>query len=54
MIGVAICRGAQVACCGSCMDARAIDASRLVEGAHRSSLDELTEWTLAADQVLVF
>ena len=54
MIGAAIRRGAQVACCGSCMDPRAIDASRLVEGAHRSSLDELTEWTLAADQVLVF
>jgi sulfur relay (sulfurtransferase) complex TusBCD TusD component (DsrE family) len=26
----------------------------LIEGAHRGSMDELTAWTLEADQVLTF
>ena len=43
-----------VGVCGSCMDARGITDSELVEGTHQSSMDELTEWTLWADQVLVF
>ena len=40
--------------CGTCMDARALKQEELLEGARRSSLDELTENTLAADKVLVF
>jgi len=44
----------QIGVCGSCMDARAIKESELVEGCHRSSLEELTNWTLWADKVLVF
>lgn len=44
----------QVGVCASCMDARGISDAELVEDAHRSSLDELTEWTLWADKVLVF
>jgi uncharacterized protein involved in oxidation of intracellular sulfur len=44
----------EVACCGTCLDARGLTEAQLVEGARRSTLDELTDWTLAADQVLVF
>ncbi len=40
--------------CGSCMDARGITDAELVEGARRSSMDELTEWTMNADKVVVF
>ena len=40
--------------CGTCMDARGITNDELVAGCHRSTLDELTEWTQRADQVLVF
>lgn len=40
--------------CGSCMDARGITDGELVEGAHRSSMDELAEWTASAQKVLVF
>jgi uncharacterized protein involved in oxidation of intracellular sulfur len=47
-------RGARIGICGTCMDARGIKAEALIEGAHRSSLDELTAWTLEADKVLVF
>jgi uncharacterized protein involved in oxidation of intracellular sulfur len=47
-------RSGEVACCGTCMDARGVDESQLVEGARRSSLEELTDSTLWADQVLTF
>lgn len=47
-------RGGEVALCGSCMDARGITAEDLAEGCRRGSLEELTDWTLSADQVLVF
>jgi len=50
----AICRGGDVLLCGTCMDARGIADAELVEGAQRSTLAELAERTLAADQVLVF
>ncbi len=54
MVASAIRRGAEVGCCGTCLDARAIDAERLVEGARRSTLDELTDWTLWADKIVTF
>jgi uncharacterized protein involved in oxidation of intracellular sulfur len=47
-------RGALVGVCGSCMDARGIREAELGEGAKRSSLEELTDWTLWADQVVAF
>jgi len=43
-----------VGVCGSCLDARGITDSELVEGTHRSSMDELVDWTLWADKVIVF
>jgi len=36
------------------MDARGLRDPDLVEGTRRSSLDEMTEWTLWAKKVLVF
>ena len=46
--------GGQIGVCGTCMDARGIAETELAEGARRSTLDELTDWTLEADKVLVF
>ena len=40
--------------CGTCMDARGLAESDLVEGSRHSSMDELAEATVAADKVLVF
>ncbi|HLF68411.1 MAG TPA: DsrE family protein [Gaiellaceae bacterium] len=54
MLVSAVRHGAQVGLCGTCMDARGIDEGEIVEGARRSSLEELTEWTLWADQVVTF
>jgi uncharacterized protein involved in oxidation of intracellular sulfur len=47
-------RGGAVGVCGTCMDARGIAPEELVEGAHRGTMDELTEWTATTDQVLIF
>jgi uncharacterized protein involved in oxidation of intracellular sulfur len=47
-------RRGQVGCCGTCLDARGLSEQMLVEGARRSTLEELTDWTLWAGQVLVF
>lgn len=47
-------RGGRVVLCGTCMDARGLREEELLEGCKRSSLDELTAATLAADKVLVF
>ncbi|HEX9728223.1 MAG TPA: DsrE family protein [Gemmatimonadales bacterium] len=54
MLKAVLTRGGQVAVCGTCMDARGMTETALVDGCRRSSMDELTDWTQAADQVLVF
>lgn len=44
----------EVLLCGACMDARGMTAEDVMEGARRSSMDELAAATAAADKVLVF
>ncbi len=44
----------RVLMCGTCMDARGLAESDMMEGATRSTMDELAQTTLAADKVLVF
>jgi uncharacterized protein involved in oxidation of intracellular sulfur len=54
MLGSITRRGGSVGVCGTCMDARGIAESELIEGTHRSTMDELTAWTLEVDRTLVF
>lgn len=54
MIGMVTRRKGEVAVCGTCMDARGIAESELAEGTHRGNMEELTDWTLWADKVIVF
>ena len=49
-----VTRGGRLLLCGTCLDARGLSEGELLQGSRRSSLDELTEATLAADKVLVF
>jgi uncharacterized protein involved in oxidation of intracellular sulfur len=44
----------QVLVCGTCLDARGIAEAEIMEGARRSTMDELAAATIAADRVLVF
>jgi uncharacterized protein involved in oxidation of intracellular sulfur len=54
MIGRVVRAGAEVGVCGTCMDARGMSDTELIEGTRRSTLAELGLWTQWADKVLVF
>lgn len=54
MLSVVTRNGGQILCCGTCMDARGIQESMLMEGSRRSTMEELADNTLSADKVLVF
>jgi uncharacterized protein involved in oxidation of intracellular sulfur len=54
MLGAVARRGGEIGVCGTCMDARGIAAEELAEGTHRGTLEQLADWTVAADRVLVF
>jgi uncharacterized protein involved in oxidation of intracellular sulfur len=53
MLGKVLRKG-EVGLCGTCMDARGLRDDELVEGARRSTLAQLSDWTAEADKVLVF
>lgn len=50
----ALAAGAQARVCQTCMDARGILDSDLINGAQRGTLDDLRVWTLSADRVIPF
>jgi uncharacterized protein involved in oxidation of intracellular sulfur len=54
MLGKVLRNKADVGVCGTCMDARGIAETDLVEGARRSTLEELADWTRWADKVIAF
>ena len=54
MLKVPLLHGAAVGVCGTCMDARGLAESELGEGAKRSTLEQLADWTSWADKTLVF
>ena len=53
MLGKIVRKG-EVALCGTCMDARGMTETEMMEGAKRSTLAELAERTIQADKVIVF
>lgn len=54
MLRSAIRHGTEVGVCGTCMDARGILEGELMEGAHRSTMEQLADWTQWAVKVIVF
>lgn len=47
-------RGTPIGACGTCLDARGLKEESLAAGVHRSSMEELTAWTLWAEKVVTF
>ena len=47
-------RNGKVLACGTCMDARGLADNEMVDGAERSTMQVLADYTLNADRVLVF
>lgn len=54
MLGRVVRNGAEIGVCGTCMDARGLAETELIEGSRKSTMAELTAWTQWADKVLVF
>ena len=54
MLGNVARHGGEIGICGTCMDARGMGEGDIAENTHRSTMAELTEWTMWADKVLVF
>jgi uncharacterized protein involved in oxidation of intracellular sulfur len=54
MLGRVVRNGGEVGVCGTCMDARGIAESELLQGTRKSTLAELTTWTQWADKLIVF
>jgi len=54
MLGMVVRHGGEVGVCGTCIDARGIADAELIQGAPRSTMDQLTAWTQWADKLLVF
>ncbi len=49
-----VLRTGEVALCGACMAARGMTEPEIIAGARRSTLAQLADWTVEADEVLVF
>jgi uncharacterized protein involved in oxidation of intracellular sulfur len=54
MIKGLVTQGAEVATCGTCMDARGMPETDLVEGVRRGNMAGLAAWTLEADRIVTF
>ncbi len=54
MLGSLGRRNVAIGACGTCLDARGITDTMLVEACHRSTLEELGDWTIWADKVISF
>jgi len=54
MVRSVVRKGGDAGACGTCMDARGLTEEELLDGVHRSTMEELGAWTLEADKVVVF
>ena len=54
MLKSMVTKNIPIGACSSCLEARGIKLEDLIQGAHKSSMEELTEWTIWADKVIVF
>jgi len=54
MLRLILSKRGEVGLCGSCMDARGVQEASCLQGTRRSTMNELAQWTIKADKVLVF
>ncbi len=54
MLKSVMLKGGQVKLCGTCCEARGIQALPLLEGTEISTMSQLAQWTVESDRVLVF
>jgi uncharacterized protein involved in oxidation of intracellular sulfur len=49
-----VAKKGKIGACGACLDARGLSKLQLLDGVHRSSMDELANWILTCEKVIVF
>ncbi|MHA2104921.1 MAG: DsrE/DsrF/TusD sulfur relay family protein [Candidatus Hodarchaeales archaeon] len=49
-----IAQKGSIGACGTCMDARGLSQASLIEGVHRSSMNELADWIISTEKVITF
>jgi uncharacterized protein involved in oxidation of intracellular sulfur len=54
MLKAVLNKKGKLKCCGTCLDARGLDSIQLIEGAERSTMQELTRLSFEADKVITF
>ena len=54
MLSNAVRHYAEIGVCSTCMDARGITDDEIAGGAKRSTMEELTNWTIWADKAISF
>ena len=54
MIAILTDAGVTFSACGGCLDARGIPTTELAPGIQRGTMEDLTDWTLWADKVIVY
>ena len=54
MLAAMLNKGVAVKACGTCINARGLDVSELVEGVERGSMKTLVEWIRDSDKVINF
>ena len=54
MLKIVIVKGGQVKLCGTCCEARGINALPLLEGVEASTMSQLALWTIESEKILVF
>ncbi len=54
MLRSIIAKGGQIKACGSCCEAHGLKVIRLIEGVEISTMSQLTQWVVEADNVVSF
>jgi len=54
MIRALVGKKADIKYCGTCIDARGLDDSSMVNGVKRGTMSDLARWTSASDKVITF
>ncbi|RPI17478.1 MAG: hypothetical protein EHM58_09175 [Ignavibacteriae bacterium] len=54
MLKSILCNRGEIKLCGTCLDARGLKDTLMLEGTQRSTMSEFTNWVLDSDKVISF
>lgn len=54
MLKSVLSKGGRVKACGTCIDARGMNAVQMIDGVERSNMSELAQWSVEGDKLFTF